>query len=492
MMLPALVSAEEKTTYNGKVKITPYELAQRGDSLYVGMQMSMEGTSVERRKALDIIPILTNGTQSQILPKVSIKGQRKYKEYKRQQALMNKQNKAAYIQPYAVEKGFNNNNVIEYKQVLPYQSWMANAYLDAKSDLCGCGDGVRQVAIERLVDNVATEKKIVVIPPYNVTPYLAYVSAEVEEIKRREMSGEAFLDFVVNKTDIRPEFGNNPAELSKIRSLIESVKDDKNVTVRNIDITGYASPEGSVELNKRLSEGRAKSLQSYLQARYDFPNNMYTMHFGGEDWEGLTKWVESSDMAAKSQVLDIISQYSIEKGREKKIMDLAGGEPYKYMLKNAFPSLRRVVCLVDYNVKNFDVNEAKEVIKTHPQNLSLNEMYTVANTYEKGSQEFNDVFETAVKMFPKDPTANLNAAVAALARNDLASAERYLSKIKVKVRIPEYDNAMGVLELLKGNLDKAEQSLEAAKQAGLREAQQNLEELARKRENLEQIAQQTK
>lgn len=77
-------------------------------------------------------------------------------------------------------------------------------------------------------------------------------------------------------------------------------------------------------------------------------------------------------------------------------MQLRGGVPYRYMLKYIFPSLRVAICKVNYEIKNFNLDEAKEIIKTRPQNLSLNEMFMVANSYPKGSQEFIDVFETAV------------------------------------------------------------------------------------------------
>lgn len=488
---PVCAAAREKeTNYLGKVKITPNELAQRGDSLYVDMYISLDGASVESRKALDIIPVLTDGTQSKDLPKVSLKGRRKYGEYLRQQTLMSKKQKAAQAltAPYAVEKGYNNSRIVNYKYAIPYEKWMADAHLDAKSDLCGCGDGARQVAMQRLVDNVATER---LITPYIVRQRLAFVNPEVEEVKHRALSGESFLDFKVAKTVIEPEFGNNPTELKRIREMIESVRDDKGVTIRGLDITGYASPEGSLALNQRLSEGRAKALQNYLQTRYTaIPKSQYAIHFGGEDWEGLIKAVKSSGMEGKQDVLDIIESTGIEDGREKQLMALDGGKTYNYMLKDLFPSLRRVIVKVDYQVKNFSVTEAAEVMKTRPQNLSLNEMYIVANTYEKGSQEFNDVFETAARLFPDDETANLNAACAALERGDTVLGERYLGRVKSKVRIPEYDNAKGVLYLLKGDYDKAEQSLKAAADAGLTEAQSNLEELAKKRENSAQIAKQ--
>ena len=113
-------------------------------------------------------------------------------------------------------------------------------------------------------------------------------------------------------------------------------------------------------------------------------------------------------------------------------------------------------------------------------------MYLVANTYSNGSQEFIDVFETAVRLFPEDDVARLNAAAAALSRRDTITAERYLGLVKQK-GLPEYANAAGVLALLKGDYDTAARFLQAAMNAGLEVAGKNMEELEKKRINAIEI-----
>ena len=338
--------------------------------------------------------------------------------------------------------------------------------------------------VEHLVDKVTLER---VLLPYVVTPHLAYLQPKAEEIKQRDIQAECFLDFEVNKIHIRPEYMNNPQELAKIRKMIDELKSDPNVKVNRLDIIGYASPEGTLAANKRLSEGRAMALRDYLASRYDFSRNQYSIIFGGENWEGLEKALETVEMEYKDEVLDIIRNIPVEKGRETKLMQLRGGAPYRYLLKYIFPSLRVAICKVNYEVRNFNVDEAKEEIKKRPQNLSLNEMFLVANTYPAGSQDFIDVFETAVRMYPKDEIANINAATAALSRNDLVSAERYLKAAGLKKNLPEYSNAMGVLMLLKGEYEHAEKYLNDANGEGLEAAGLNLKELAVKKANAAEI-----
>ena len=217
------------------------------------------------------------------------------------------------------------------------------------------------------------------------------------------------------------------------------------------------------------------------------------MEFGGENWDGLKKCVESSQMACRKQVLDIIDNvpdvinYVTDSSRKKALMDLKGGDPYRYMLREYFPSLRKAVCSIDFEVQNFDVDKAREIVKTKPQNLSLNEIFLVANTYEKGSHEFTDLFETAVRLYPDDLTANLNAASAALARKDLVLAEKYLNKLQGRVISAEYYNAKGVLYMLKGDYTEAEEWLDKAFANGLPEAKHNLEEINNKKKNINEI-----
>ena len=83
-------------------------------------------------------------------------------------------------------------------------------------------------------------------------------------------------------------------------------------------------------------------------------------------------------------------------------------------------------------VRGFSIDEAKEIINKRPQQLSLDEMFRVAQTYESGSEEFKEVFEVAVRMFPEDPTANINAAAIELQQGNWKQAERYLQKSDVR------------------------------------------------------------
>ena len=473
----------------GSVTVQVNELAQRGDSLYVDMAVTTEGRNVPSRMSADFTPVLVSGERSLALPAVSLMGRNSYRNHRRALALMSAKERGAYEKsaPYYVVPDYKGDSRMDYRLALPYEAWMSSAQLTLQRIDCGCGKS--SVTDVRLLAGKVSLEEVIVIERYRIEPHLAYIRPEAEAVKSRAEQGESFLDFAVGKTSVNPEFGRNAAELEKIRRMIDLVQDDKDLTIKRIVIVGYASPEGSLAMNERLSEGRAKALRDYLQSRYPaIPGSLYSIRFGGENWDDLVEAVQTSDMPDKQAVLDIIDRYSIIGGREAKLMALKGGTPWRYMLREMFPSLRKVTVTVDYDVRNFDAEEAKAVVKTHPQNLSLNELYLVANTYEPGSEDFNSLFETAVRLYPESVTATVNAAVAALERRDFVGAERYLRSVKSPDRIPECDNAWGLLLMLRDqDYDRAAPYFEAARAAGLKAAQQNLDEIARLRRNLDEI-----
>lgn len=470
-------TAQLKSSYSGTIRVNPVKVLQEGKTLYVEMDIVLDHVKVKSAGAVDIIPRLVSVSDTLVLPGVSFKGRNEYLNYERVQSLMGMSDHLnSPVNNQVVRNVKAESRTIEYRFSLPYEAWMAKAYLDVQKDECGCGE-IAWMEVET-IDSV----KLEVIPvPYQVTPHLAYVQPVPEPVKKREKQVEAFLDFEVNQTYIQPEYMNNPEELAKIRAMIDELRVDQDVTINRLDLIGYASPEGSLAGNKRLSEGRALALKNYLSRRYSFAPSLYHVVFGGENWEGLRKVLVNLDVTYKTAVESIIDDYD---GQERKVrlMTLQGGVPYRYLLKNVYPRLRVAICKVEYHVKNFDVEEAREIMKVRPQNLSLNEMYLVASTYSNGSREFISVFETAVRLFPEDDIAKLNAAIAALSRRDTVTAEQYLNQIKYQ-ELPEYANAMGVLGLLTGNYDTSESYLQAACAAGLDVAGKNLEELRKKKIN---------
>lgn len=452
--------------YDGGVKVASAELSCRFDSLYIKINFAIEDLALRRRQSVVLTPVIVGAQNVVELPNVMIMGGNSYKSTKRNVALSGKEGREAFAEVIMLKNPKAATTLI-YEETIPYMSWMRRGTLELQHDLCGCNGAVITEGVRMLAK---------MAPARGVVPRVAYVKPQEEAVKTRTTMGSAFLNFPVNEIAISPEYMDNSMELAKIMHTIGVVKSDPNTRITHINIHGYASPEGLYANNARLAEERAQALRSYLLRFSDLGNVVFSVTSTPEDWMGLKKMVEAyPDMQNRQKVLDIINS-SDEPDRKNYLLRLlSGGETYRFMLKEFYPSLRRVDYEVVYLVQGFDAEQAKQVIKVTPAQLSLNEMYMVANTYEQGSVEFNEVFEMAVKMFPDDTVANNNAAATALSRGDVESAAIYLARI-VHGSSAGFNN-MGVLYFMQENYDEAERAFKAAKAAGSVEASENLSEL---------------
>ena len=91
---------------------------------------------------------------------------------------------------------------------------------------------------------------------------------------------------------------------------------------------------------------------------------------------------------------------------------MAGGKPYRWLLDHVYPGLRHTDYVIQYVVRHYPVQQSRRLIYTHPEALSLSEMYRVAESWPEGSDDWLDALLIAARQYPESETANLNAAVA--------------------------------------------------------------------------------
>ena len=87
----------------------------------------------------------------------------------------------------------------------------------------------------------------------------------------------------------------NFAALQRIADSLSVNYADSIYILQKIQVVGGASPEGSIPLNRRLSEKRAKVLFAYLSQYGALPDSLTTFYFLGRDWGGLIRLVEADD-----------------------------------------------------------------------------------------------------------------------------------------------------------------------------------------------------
>ncbi len=266
-------------------------------------------------------------------------------------------------------------------------------------------------------------------PKQNVLkPVLQLQAVVAEAPKIRHLDKRAYIDFPVNRIELRADYRRNPAQLDSIITTVKALKADKNLQVMAINIHGFASPEGTYQHNDYLAKNRARTLAEYVRKMVDLPDSIFTVSSTAEDWDGLCEYIKESTLEKKEQLLAIAQDTKLDPDARDAELKKQYPAQYRNLLTTCYPALRHSDYHITYMVKPFDVEEAKLIMKTKPQLLSLNELFMVAQTYEVGSKEFNEVMELAVRMYPTDETANLNAAIIRLNNGDADAAKPYLDR----------------------------------------------------------------
>lgn len=459
LMAPATALAQncqEVKLASDKIKVSNVQVAQQNNALSVSMDLNLDSLYLPSNLQLVYTPVFKTRQGDIKMPEIVINGRRQQIMFERGVG-----KKQLNLSPEALVVRRTNKKVqtVNYSASIPLSGQVKNYDLNMHEDLCGCGN------MEEGNDFNLRHRR---------QPQAVFVRPAVEAVKVRHLDKRAYIDFPVNRIELHADYRRNPAQLDSIVRTINALKDDKNLEVSAINIHGYASPESPYSHNDYLAKNRAKTLTDYVRRMVALPTQLFTVSSTAEDWDGLRNYLKDSNLEHKSEILAIANDEKMDPdAREQKIKKLYPSE-YRFMLDTWYPALRHSDYHITYKVKPFDVAEAKEIIKTKPQQLSQEEMFMVAQTYEPGSKEFNDVMEIAVRMFPENETANLNAANTRLNAGDADGAKSYLDKAG---NSPEAQNARGVYESLKGNDQQARHYFALAARAGVKAAQENLENL---------------
>lgn len=456
-------TAQAQEGLKGEIEVSNVSLSVFGDSLRVQMDMDFSALHLPANRSVSLLPSLRMDTAIVRLPKVDIMGRRQYIQWQR--------NADRDAMTQVIRRYNGTMQHLHYQTAIPVAEHPGPVRLYLDEDSCGC---LREVLANR--NRLLAEQDFT---PAVFTPHFVYVSPQAETRKTRHEKGAAYVDFPVNKTGIYPAYRNNRSELAKIENTINRIKGDADVSINNITIKGYASPEGSYANNSRLAEARTRSLVDYLKKEYPLDASLFQLDYEPEDWEGLRAYVIKGSLPEKDALLGLIDS-GLEADAKERRLRTEYPEAYRTLLRDCFPALRHSDYVVAYTVRGFDVEEARKLIWKEPQKLSLQEMYAVAQTYGTGSKEYNEVFETAVRLFPDDEAANLNAANSAMQRNELDRAENYLKRAGDS---GEALVARGILAYMKNDLEKAESYFRQAQQRGVKEADSNLDSLLRVKAN---------
>ena len=268
-------------------------MKRTGDNMFIDLTLNLKDLKVPGNRAKLIEPRLVNGNDSLILRPLGLYGHRRYYYYQRNSddgTMIAGDDERVYLRSQAPD-------TVAYHLMLPYSEWMNGSQMIVQTSLYGCCNNIEAVALDTLgIYRYLTFK-----------PQWIFVRPKDMGDKIFDITGRAFIDFPVDQTVIYPDYRRNVSELAKIQATIDSVRDDKDVTIKMVWLKGFASPESPYKHNTDLSIGRVNALKNHIQNLYHFAPGIIETDYEPEDWEGLARFVKESNLEHRDQILAIIN-----------------------------------------------------------------------------------------------------------------------------------------------------------------------------------------
>ena len=430
-------------------------MVRDGKTLHVSMDLNLDRDLVKSTKAYILTPVLEGAHDTLALKPVGFYSKDKFYHYMEEAGIQQ-------------EQAFTKSDLpveVAYHDSVPYKHWMDGANLKLVRSYEGCcGDTGEEE------DDLGQYNR----PPFNFTPSYIYVQPEAAP-KVRDVVHEATVYFPVNSTQLNTKYLDNPAALKQIEDDINEVRDNADYTMQSVELKSASSPEGRYDHNAKLAEGRVNAIKDYIVKKMDLDDNVLTTSFEAENLDGLRAYIAASDFSDKDELLDIMDSNAAPDEKEASLRK--HGASWQKIMKDCMPKLRLTTYRVAYGVRTYeDPAEILEMVKTQPENLSLEEFYIAANALKAGSPEFIEVNRIALQQYPEDEIANLNAANAEMEAGNLAKAAQLLKKAGDS---PEADYARGVYYCLMGEYGDAIPYVNAAAEAGIEDAIKLQDELDR-------------
>lgn len=469
-MTQAASAKKDSVSYLDVIKFEAGTLAKDGREVTLSMNIVLDSARIRSQHTLSLTPwiVSADGQTEQAFGTVVVDGRTRHLAYERKDRL-DAPDSARDAALAIIRRRNGRAQEYAYVSVLPYSSWMLDGRVELRESVSGCVQCAEGDSTAVLMGHVL---------PKFVPEWRTSAPAPVHEpVKLRAETRIARLDFVQNGYRIDPGMGRNRAMLDTVVSSIGLVEGRDYISIDSIFVAGHASPEGTYEYNMNLSSRRAEALAAYISDHTAVDPSKVTVEWSGEDWDGLRELLAASGMSWSGDVTEIIDTYTRDRNECERVMRAAlTPAEYGWMLSTIYPSLRYCTYRVEYKVRAFTPEEAREVILERPQDLNLAEILGVAASCEPGSEEWNYAVETALRFYPAAPAAVAAVALEALENGDFRTATDVLDDVAT-ASTPELLNILGVACACDGQYDRAGVYLSSAAEAGNPEAEHNLAQL---------------
>ena len=354
------------------------------------------------------------------------------------------------------EKILDNNQKIAYKAGGTYTMKPSFFYIPemAKSELF-------------LNFSVVQKKKTYNLPAVKVADGVLATSelASVKEIKPAltadkfqritQENQNADILFLIQQAQLRNS-ELKAADVQAFSSKVKEARDAQNKEVTSLEVLGYASPDGAIDLNTNLAEKRQKVTADYVNKELKKLKSNVTVDskFTAEDWEGFQALMESSNIQDKDLILRVLSMYQDPEQREREIKNLS--TTFKSIATDILPQLRRSRMKLTVDVTGKSDEQIAQLAAASPAELSVEELLYAA-TLAKTNPEKAVIYQKAINLYPSDVRGYNNLGLVNYEMGKVAEAQNlYQKALTVDPKSADANYNLGLIALSKGSFTDAQ------------------------------------
>lgn len=294
--------------------------------------------------------------------------------------------------------------------------------------------------------------------------------------------------YLINKSDIRTSELKSE-DIAALKTYLEQVAADPKMEIKGLTASSYASPDGALDLNEKLSVSRDKSAAKFVEKEFGknpelADKTLLKSAVTAEDWDGFKTLVEGSTIQDKDLILRVLSLYQDPVVREKEIKNMSAA--FEVLAKEILPQLRRSKFIVDVNLVGLSDEEILTALRAgDATNLTVDHiLYGASLTTDaeeqlkfyqmaaekdpKDSRALNDVGYAYLKLgkadeaiasldkakaIKNDDVVKNNLGFAYLIKGDKATAAEYFNSMSAST--PESKYGLGVIAIIEGKYDQA-------------------------------------
>ena len=276
---------------------------------------------------------------------------------------------------------------------------------------------------------------------------------------------EGQIKYLVNSSEVRGSELKGES-VKEFLARLDEISANERTKVTSTEIVAYASPEGDVNKNEKLSDNRSESAtKAWKQVTKGHEATDPTVRSVGEDWDGFQQLVSQSNLEDKELILRVLSMYSDPAVRENEIRNMS--QVYTALKGEVLPELRRARLIANVEFKNYSNEELLDLLENNANLLDEEALLRVASLVCEPAQK-EEIYKRAIGRF-NSARAMFNLAALYLMQGQDAKAEAGLAELDAKD--PDVVNAKGVLALHKEDYKAAET---AFRTAGTADAKANL------------------